>query len=99
MEHTLRRVLWVVVLVSVEAAGEFMMPAIFKDGVVLQHTAANVFGFADPGQKVTVDVTDEKTTTTTTYDASLFLLTVNACGGAAMLIGSVASICSGTVAE
>ena len=40
------------------ASAELMMPAIFKDGVVLQWNAANVFGFADPGAKVIVLVDD-----------------------------------------
>jgi hypothetical protein len=60
--------LWPVVVLSTlafsAASAELMMPAIFKDGVVLQWTAANVFGFADPGDKITVDVLDEHLATT-----------------------------------
>ena len=39
------------------AEAQLMLPQIFKDGVVLQHTKPVVFGYAAPGETVTVKVT------------------------------------------
>jgi len=39
------------------AEAQLMLPQIFKDGVVLQHTKPFVFGYAAAGEMVTVKVT------------------------------------------
>lgn len=55
-----------VVLVAATATANVKMPSIFTDGMVLQQkTSAPVWGFADPGEKITVSNTwDNKTVST-----------------------------------
>ena len=46
-------------LLLAPAEAQLMLPQIFKDGVVLQHTKPIVFGYATPGETVTVAITPE----------------------------------------
>lgn len=46
-------------LLLAPASAQLMLPQIFKDGVVLQHTKPIVFGYAAPGKTVTVTITPE----------------------------------------
>ena len=55
-----------VATIAASATANVKMPALFTDGMVLQQkTSAPVWGFADPGEKITVSTTwDNKTVST-----------------------------------
>ena len=54
------------IALTTSAVANVKMPALFTDGMVLQQkTSAPVWGFADPGEKITVSTTwDNKTVST-----------------------------------